>query len=269
MDSGGEMTEVTAPPARVEGVGTPPIVLLHAFPLDGRMWAPQVDALAGHYQVVVPDLRGFGAAKEQVVEVAELDLLADDLARLLDDHGLDQVVLCGLSLGGYVSFAFARRHPSRLRGLVLASTRATADDEGEAAARLEMAERVLAEGVGFLPEVMLPRLLGATSRRDRPDLVERVTKLLLEQDPAAVAAAQRGMARRPDVTEELAAVTVPVLVLSGTEDELIGPEDGRNLAAAFPDAKFALFEQAGHLLNLERPDQVNEVLLDFVAPLWI
>jgi 3-oxoadipate enol-lactonase len=263
------MTELTAPPARVEGVGTPPIVFLHAFPLDGRMWAPQVDALAGHYQVVVPDLRGFGAAKEQVVEVAEMDLLADDLARLLDDHGLDQVVLCGLSLGGYVSFAFARRHPSRLRGLVLASTRATADDEAAAAARLEMAERVLAEGVGFVPEVMLPRLLGATSRRDRPDLVERVTELIGDQDPAAVAAAQRGMARRPDVTEELAAVTVPALVLSGAEDELIGPEVGRDLAAALPNAKFVLFEKAGHLLNLEQPDQVNEVLLDFVAPLWI
>jgi pimeloyl-ACP methyl ester carboxylesterase len=263
------MTEVAAPPATVEGVGTPPIVFLHAFPLDGRMWAPQVDALSDHYQVVVPDLRGFGAAKEQVVEVAEMDLLADDLARLLDEHGLDQVVLCGLSLGGYVSFAFARRHPSRLRGLVLARTKATADDEAAAAARLEMAERVVAEGVGFLPEVMLPRLLGSTSRRDRPDLVERVTKLLGDQDPAAVAAAQRGMARRPDVTEELAAVTVPALVLSGTEDEQFGPEVGRGLAAALPNAKFVPFEKAGHLLNLEQPDQVNEVLLDFVAPLWI
>jgi pimeloyl-ACP methyl ester carboxylesterase len=198
-----------------------------------------------------------------------MDLLADDLARLLDDHGLDQVVLFGLSLGGYVAFAFARRHPSRLRGLVLASTRATADSEEAATARLAMADRVLAEGVGFLPEAMLPRLLGRTSRRDRPDLVEQVTKLIEEQAPAAVAAAQRGMARRPDVTEELAAVTVPALVLSGSEDELIAPEAGRELTAAFRDAKFVLFEQAGHLLNLEQPDQVNEVLLDFVAPLWI
>jgi pimeloyl-ACP methyl ester carboxylesterase len=263
------MTEVAAPPATVEGVGTPPIVLLHAFPLDGRMWAPQVAALAGHHQVVVPDLRGFGAAKEQVVEVADMDLLADDLARLLDEHSLDQVVLCGLSLGGYVSFAFARRHPARLRALVLASTRATADDEAAATARLEMAERVLAEGVGFLPEVMLPRLLGQSSRHDRPDLVERVTKLIGEQDPAAVAAAQRGMARRPDVTEELVAVTVPALVLSGAEDELIDPEAGRDLAATLPDAQFALLEKAGHLLSLEQPDQVNEVLLDFLAPLWI
>jgi pimeloyl-ACP methyl ester carboxylesterase len=263
------MTEAAVPPATSQGAGTPPLVLLHAFPLDGRMWAPQVEALSGGYQVVVPDFRGFGAARDQVVEVAEMDLLADDLVQLLDQHALDQVVLCGLSMGGYVAFAFARRHPDRLRGLVLAATKATADDEQAAAARLEMADRVLAEGVGFLPEAMLPVLLGSSTRRLRPSLVEKVTKLLIEQEPAAIAAAQRGMARRPDVTAELAAITVPTLVLCGTEDERFGPEVGRALAARIPDATFVQIPEAGHLLNLEQPAQVNEALLDFVAPLWI
>ena len=263
------MTEAAVPPATSTGAGSPPIVLLHAFPLDGRMWAPQVDALAPHYQVVVPDLRGFGAARDQAVEVAEMGLMAQDLARLLDDLALDQVVACGVSMGGYVALAFALGHPDRLRGLVLASTEATADDQQAAAARLEMAERVVAEGVGFLPEVMLPVLLGQTSRRRRPDLVGRVTRLIREQDPAAVAAAQRGMARRPDVSDRLAAVTVPTLVLCGTEDEGFGPEVGRELAAAFPDARFVQIGEAGHLLNLEQPEQVNEALFDFVAPLWI
>jgi pimeloyl-ACP methyl ester carboxylesterase len=263
------MTEAAVPPATSRGVGTPAIVLLHAFPLDGRMWAPQVDALAPDYQVVVPDLRGFGAAREQAVEVAEMGLMAEDLARLLDELALDRVVVCGLSMGGYVALAFALRHPDRLRGLVLASTKAGADDEQAVAARLEMAERVLAEGVGFLPEVMLPVLLGQTSRRRRPDLVGRVTRLIREQDPAAVAAAQRGMARRPDVSDRLAAVTVPTLVLCGTEDEGFGPEVGRELAAAVPDARFVQIGEAGHLLNLEQPEQVNEALFDFVAPLWI
>jgi pimeloyl-ACP methyl ester carboxylesterase len=263
------MTEPAVPPATSQGEGTPPLVLVHAFPLDGRMWAPQVGPLGSHYQVVVPDLRGFGAARDQVVEVAGMDLLADDLVRLLDERGLDQVVLCGLSMGGYVALAFARRHPDRLRGLVLAATKATADDEQAAAARLEMADRVLDEGVGFLPAAMMPVLLGSTSRRLRPSLVERVTKLVLEQEPAAIAAAQRGMARRPDVTAELAAITVPTLVLCGVEDERFGPDVGRALAAAIPDARFVQIAEAGHLLNLEQPALVNEALLDFVAPLWI
>ncbi|HEX6674505.1 MAG TPA: alpha/beta fold hydrolase [Actinomycetes bacterium] len=263
------MTEAAVPPATSEGAGSPALVLLHAFPLDGRMWKPQVEALSSHHQVVVPDLRGFGSARDQVVEVAEMDLLADDVARLLDELGLDQVVLCGLSMGGYVSFAFARRHPGRLRGLVLAATKASADDEQAAAARLAMADRVLAEGIGFVPDAMLPQLLGTSTRRLRPTLVEKVTKLIIEQEPAAVAAAQRGMARRPDVTAELAAISVPALVLCGTEDERFGPEVGRGLAAAIPDATFVQIPEAGHLLNLEQPAQVNEALLDFVAPLWI
>jgi pimeloyl-ACP methyl ester carboxylesterase len=256
------------PPAVSSGAGTP-VVLLHAFPLDGRMWAPQVEALAGSYQLIVPDLRGFGAASEQAVEEAGMDLLADDVARLLDDRGLDRVVLGGLSLGGYVALAFVRRHADRLGGLLLLDTKASADTEPARADRLRMVERVLAEGSGFLPEAMLPRLLGKTSLEERPELVERVTVLIREQDPRAVAGAQRGMAARPDATDVLAGIAVPTLVVHGEEDAIIGPEAGRELAAAIPDARFLLVERAGHLANLEQPEVVNEALLDFLAPIWV
>jgi pimeloyl-ACP methyl ester carboxylesterase len=256
------------PPAVSSGAGTP-VVLLHAFPLDGRMWAPQVEALAGSYQVIVPDLRGFGAAREQAVEEAGMDLLADDVARLLDDRGLDRVVLGGLSMGGYVALAFVRHHADRLGGLLLLDTKAGTDTEQARADRLRMVERVLAEGTGFLPEATLPRVLGKTSLEERPELVERVTALIREQDPRAIAGAQRGMAARPDATDVLAGITVPTLVVAGEEDAIIGPEVGRELAAAIPDARFLLVERAGHLSNLEQPEVVNEALLDFVAPIWI
>jgi pimeloyl-ACP methyl ester carboxylesterase len=256
------------PPAASSGAGTP-LVLLHAFPLDGRMWAPQVEALAGTYQVVVPDFRGFGAAREQAVEVAGMDLLADDVARLLDDRGLDRVVLGGLSMGGYVALAFMRRHADRVSGLVLLDTKADADGDQARDARLEMAERVLAEGTGFVPEAMLPRLLGATSREHRPELVEKVAALIREQGPKAIAGAQRGMAARAAATDVLASIAVPTLVVTGEEDTVTGPEVGRDLAAGIPGARFLLVEEAGHLVNLEQPEVVNEALLDFLAPLWV
>jgi pimeloyl-ACP methyl ester carboxylesterase len=259
--------EPEAPPVTVYGEGTP-VVLLHAFPLDSRMWLPQVEALAG-YQVIVPDLRGFGSARERAVEVAHMDLLADDVARLLDDRGLDQAVLCGLSMGGYVALAFARRHPERLGGLVLCDTRAGADSQEQAAARLAMAERVLSQGVGFVAEAMLSRLLGETTREQRPDLVERVKEIILDQDPRGIAGAQRGLAARPDSTPALAEVTVPTLVIVGAEDQTAGPEEGRTLATGIRDARLVQVQGAGHLVNLEQPDPVNEALLDFVAPLWI
>jgi pimeloyl-ACP methyl ester carboxylesterase len=255
------------PPVTVYGVGTP-VVLLHAFPLDSRMWLPQVEALGG-YEVIVPDLRGFGAGAGLAGEVSDMDLLADDIATLLDERKLERVVLCGLSMGGYVALAFARRHPDRLGGLVLCDTRPGADGDDARAARLAMAERVLAEGVGFLPEVMIPRLLGQTTRRDQPELVETVTRTILDQHPRGIAAAQRGMAARPDSTEVLRGISVPTLVITGLEDDLIGPEESREMAAAIRDSRLVQVPGAGHLVNLEKADMVNEALLDFLAPLWI
>ncbi len=255
-------------PATVQGEGTP-VVLVHAFPLDGRMWAPQVEALAGAYQVIVPDLRGFGGAREQLDGIPTMDLLADDLARMIDERGLNQVVLGGLSLGSYVAYAFIRRHLDRLGGLILLSTTAAADTEETAAARFELAKRVEDEGIGVLPEALLPRLLGATSLQQRPELVERVGELMLGQDPAAVVAAEHCLAARPDSTSDLAAVAVPTLVITGAEDTVTGPEQGRAVATAIRDARFVLVEGAGHLANLEQPERVNEVLLDFIAPIWI
>jgi pimeloyl-ACP methyl ester carboxylesterase len=256
------------PPAATSGAGTP-LVLLHAFPLDGRMWAPQVEALAGTYQVIVPDLRGFGAARDQAVEEAGMALLADDVVRLLDDRGLDRVVLGGLSLGGYVALALMARHPDRVSGLVLLDTKATADGDQAREDRLKMADRVLAEGNDFVPEVMLPKLLGETTREHRPEVVEKVAALIREQAPEAIAGAQRGMAARPATTDVLATISVPTLVVTGEEDAVTGPEIGRELAAAIPGARFLLVEEAGHLVNLEQPEIVNEALLDFLAPLWV
>jgi 3-oxoadipate enol-lactonase len=264
--------EPVIPPAQVRGSG-PPLLLVHAFPLDGRMWAPQVEALGGRLQVVVPDLRGFGAAREQVTDPVQarlapggwVDLLADDLARLLDRLGLERVTLAGLSLGGYVAFAFLRRHPARLAALALMATKASADTPEAARARLEMADRVLAEGVGFVPEAMLPRLLGQTSLHSRPEVVEQVTRLILEQPPAAVAAAQRGMASRPDSTGLLGRIPVPTLVVVGAEDQITPLEESRAMAAAIPDARLVEVDQAGHLLSLEQAERLNQAVYRFVS----
>jgi pimeloyl-ACP methyl ester carboxylesterase len=198
-----------------------------------------------------------------------MDLLADDLLRLLDDSGLDRVVLGGLSLGGYVALAFMRRHADRVSGLVLLDTKASADGDQAREDRLKMAGRALAEGTGFVPEVMMPKLLGQTSREHRPEVVEQVTALILEQTAEGIAGAQRGMAARVATTDVLATIKVPTLVVTGEEDAVTGPEVGRDLAAGIPGARFLMVEEAGHLVNLEQPEIVNEALLDFLAPLWI
>jgi pimeloyl-ACP methyl ester carboxylesterase len=260
------------PPAQIEGSG-PPLLLVHAFPVDGRMWAPQVAGLRDRLHLIVPDVRGFGAAHEQVTDPVEadlppggwLELVADDLAGLLDRLGIERVTLAGLSMGGYIAFAFWRRHRQRVGALMLLDTKATPDTPEAAKARLDMAERVLAEGVGFVPEVMLPRLLGETSLRTRPKVVEKVTRLILEQRPAAIAAAQRGMSTRPDSTGLLAGIDVPTLIGVGAEDQITPPSESRAMAAAIPDARLVEFEHAGHLVCLEQADRLNQRVYQFVS----
>ena len=142
---------------------------------------------------------------------------ADDLAALLDALGISEpVVLCGLSMGGYIAFQFWRRHAARLRGLILCDTRAAADTPEAAAARAVMAERVLREGPAPLVETMLPRVLGETTRRQRPDLVENVRRMMMAADPRGIAAASRGMAERPDMTASLPQIRCPTLVVVGS-----------------------------------------------------
>jgi pimeloyl-ACP methyl ester carboxylesterase len=261
-----------APPAVIEGDGDA-VVLVHGFPLDGRMWAPQVATLRERYRVIVPDVLGFGPAgpgPDHDPDGAPADGLpgaADGLAALLDDLGIDRAVLCGCSMGGYIALAFLRRHPGRLRALVLVDTRADADSEQILRRRRAQLDRLAAEGVGSLPEELLPRYVGETSHATRPAVVEALTRMILEQDPRAVAGALRAMAARPDSTPLLRAVTVPALVVVGEEDVLAPPPTARAMATAIPGAKFAEIPYAGHLPSLEVPDELDRVLQQFLSEL--
>jgi pimeloyl-ACP methyl ester carboxylesterase len=261
-----------APPALIEGAGEP-VVLIHGFPLDGRMWAPQVATLRERYRVIVPDVLGFGpngaGARDQPAATGEgaIDAAADGVAALLDDLGVGGAVVGGCSMGGYVALAFARRHRERLRALVLVDTKAAPDTDEIRRVRMVQLERVEAEGVGFLPEELLPRILGETSRATRPVVVETVTRLILEQDPRAVVGALRAMAARPDSTPLLPGLGVPALVVVGEEDTMMPPDGARAMAAAIPGAKFAQIPYAGHLPNLEFPDELDGELLQFLSEL--
>ena len=159
-------------------------------------------------------------------------LLADDVARLWTTRGLDRVVLGGLSLGSYVALAFMARHPDRVGGLVLLDTKAPADGDQAREDRLKMADRVLAEGTEFVPEVMLPKLLGETTREHRPEVVEKVAALIREQAPEAIASA--GAAWRPAAPPTCAPISVPTLVVTGEEDAVTGPEIGREYGRRHP-----------------------------------
>jgi 3-oxoadipate enol-lactonase len=242
-----------------------PLLLLHAFPLDGRMWDGQADHLPG--RCLIPDLSGFGASNAAPDSnlTTRMSDFAQDAAALLDHLGIERTVLLGLSMGGYAALAFAEAFPGRLRGLILADTRAGADAPEARERRLAVARDVLEKGSGFLPDALVPKLLGAGTQASEPGLVEQVRRWAAEAPPAGVAAAQRGMAERPDRSGVLPRIAVPTLVIVGEEDELTPPAESRSLAAAIPKADLAVLPGAGHLSNLEQPEAFNRAVSGFLA----
>lgn len=247
---------------RERGAGTP-ILFVHGFPLDGELWQPQLDALAGDYRVIVPDLRGFGDSTP--TKTATMAQYADDLHALLDELGVDHVVLAGLSMGGYVAFAFYRKYPDRIRGLVLVDTRAQPDTSEGRAGRRMTAQRVREHGARFLADDLLDKLMSPATLENKPDVVDAVGSMILRQPVEGIVAALLGMGDRPDARPLLGDISEPALVVVGAEDTITPVADAEAMVEAIPGAELAVIEDAGHLPNLEQPDGFNVLLRDFMT----
>jgi 3-oxoadipate enol-lactonase len=240
------------------------LVLLHAFPLGMSMWDPQCEALAATRRVLRFDARGFGGSDPGDGPLT-MESIADDAAALMDALGIERAVVGGCSMGGYAAFAFARRHPQRLAGLVLQDTKAGADTEEAKKGRVALARRVLDEGAGAAADAFLPKLLGATTQRERPELAAQLREQILASRPEAIAAALHGLAAREDSRATLATVRVPALVLVGDEDTITPLEEAEAIATGIAGARLVRIPRAGHLANLENPQAVGEALSAFLA----
>ncbi len=244
------------------------VVLLHGYPLDSRMWEPQIEALSKTCRVIAPDLRGFGQSSqssEDATNGVSMSQYAADIAELLAAVGVTEpVILCGFSMGGYILWQFVRQFPEWVKAIVPCDTRAIADSAEARQARLKTADEVTKSGVEPIITAMLPKLLGAATRNTRLDIVVALTAIMHGCPPTAIAASLRGMADRPDVTAELASFTQPALVLVGAEDAISSSDEMRGIADKMPDAEFVEIPGAGHMTTLENPEAVNTALLDFI-----
>lgn len=262
--------------ARVRGVemayddagGGTPLVLLHGFPFNRSMWREQARAFGETCRVVAPDLRGQGETTlGEGASAATMEEMAADVAALLDALGVGRAVVCGLSMGGYVALAFCRAFPARVGALVLADTRAQADTDEARRTREETARRALEEGMAPIAEAMLPKLLSAETLERRPEVVGRVREMMLAAKPEGAAAALRGMALRRDQTDLLREIEAPTLIVVGREDALTPPAEAEAMRDRVGGSRLVVVEGAGHLSNVERPDEFNLALGDFLRGL--
>jgi len=231
------------------------LLLLHAWPVDARMWDPQREAVR-NVPVVAPNFPGFGGT-DPPGEVMTMRSASDRALAELDAAGVDRAVVCGLSLGGYVAFEIWRNARHRVAGLVLANTRAVADAPEGADGRRALAARLRSEG-NVLADAPPPLLSGDASE----DLWTRVKGWIADQPADAIAAAALGMAERPDSTPDLATIDVPTLVITSTGDTLIAPAITAEMAGQIPGARLQTIEGAGHLSNVEGSDAFAEALAE-------
>jgi len=249
------------------GGGRNAMVLLHAFPLSAEQWMPQLARVPSGARVIAPDLRGFHGTGGGVVhaDVAgmTMDGYAADVLALMSHLEIERAVIGGVSMGGYVAFAMMRRAPERIAGLVLANTRATPDSAEGRAARDRTAATIEREGATALAREMVPKLLGATTRSQQPDLVDVVTHLIEMNSKEALIAAVRALKERPDSTPMLASIACPTTIVAGEEDTIIPMSDVEAMKSAIPKARLVLLPRVGHLSNLEAPAAFIDVLYGF------
>lgn len=247
-----------------------PIIFLHAFPLNRGMWEGEMRGLLqqGGYRLVALDWRGFGES-EITGDISTMELFADDVAGLMDMLGMQDAILCGLSMGGYAAFAFLRKYPRRIKGLILADTRPGADTPEAQANRENVARLAETQGTTAIADLQLPRLIAEETRQHHPGVEARLRQLIDQATPRSIAAASRGMALRADSTDLLASINVPTLVIVGEQDALTTPAVAQEYAARIPNARLVTIPRAGHLSNLEQPEVFLQVFKDFLVSSFV
>jgi 3-oxoadipate enol-lactonase len=235
------------------------VVFLHAFPLQGAMWESNLDAVPEGWRALAPDYRG-----DAGIGMSDL---AGDVVDLLDHLGLVQAALVGCSMGGYVLFEILRSAPRYVSAVGLVSTRPGADNDEGRKNRQKMIEQVDREGVEAIAAQMVPKLLGATTQRDRPDVAKQVRNLVLANTPDRVKAAVGAMMARPDSTPLLGNIEVPALVVHGVEDALIPPAEAEGMHRTIKHSQLELIPFSGHLPNLEQPVSFDRILWQFLKKL--
>jgi pimeloyl-ACP methyl ester carboxylesterase len=257
-------TDPGAPRGHVE-----PLVLLHAFPLSASMWEAQFDAFPG-WRIIAPDTRGFrgpdGPPVEQPGEPT-MDELAMDVEHVLDSLGVPRAVIGGVSMGGYLTFALFRRAPARFRGVVLANTRAAADSEEAKEGRRKMLALVDRGGPAAVADDMLPKLLGPTTHRERPEVIRRVRTLIEANSAAAIKGAIGAMLTRPDSRPLFPDIRCPTLILAGDEDPMIPAASAEEMHAGLAGSQLVTLPRCGHLANIEQPEAFNRALGRFLETL--
>lgn len=244
----------------------PPVLLIHGFPFCRAMWRPQLACLvAAGYRVIAPDLRGFGET-DVLTGSCCMDTFGDDLLELLDHLELPRVAVVGMSMGGYILFNLLNRFPERFLAAVFLVTRSLPDDAAAKQRRLQLIESVRRLGPQAVADNFLPLVLTDETITHRPKLAEEVYSWMVGTATSGLTEALQAMRDRPDTTPCLSGLRLPALAIAAEQDKACPVEFLRIIAEGIEGCRLVVIQGASHLLNLERPGELNRELLNFLRP---
>jgi len=245
----------------------PCLVFLHPFPFNKETWLEQLDYFEKDYYVIAPDFRGFGNSSSGYKHPS-VDLFAQDIKLLLDSLGVDKAILCGLSLGGYVALNFVKKYPNQVLSLILCDTQCREDTKLEITTRYKTIDDIIAYGLHYFSEVLLPKLVSEHSFKFNNGLMRSLKTMIYSGKRESIVFTIMALARRDDTCEILGDIDKPTLVMVGEHDKITPIAEGTFLHEHIKGSVFKVIPNAGHLSNLDNPGSFNEsmaVYLDYIG----
>lgn len=248
----------------VAGTGEP-FLLVHGHPFDHTMWAPQVEVFSNHYQVVTPDIRGYGKSSSPKTGTTHFEDYATDLLALMDSLKIGSFHVAGLSQGGQFIMEIFRQAPNRVKSLIFADTFAGLDTPEAKQARYDAADRMEKEGMSGYANESIHKMIRPEHVTSMPEVTAHVMKMMLGTSPKGAATAARARCERIDYLHEvLPNINVPTLAIVGRQDEFTPIAKAEELQQNLQNCKLVIIEDAGHMPNLEHPYEFNAAVLDFL-----
>lgn len=248
------------------GEGKIPILFLHGFPFDKSMWKEQVENLKDSYCVIALDIRGFGKSKDEKSHLS-MDLFADDIVSFMDKRKIQKAVVCGLSMGGFIALNFAKRFPEKLEALILSDTQCIADTEEVKAKRMETIEDINSNGSATFKEKFVKSVFHPDSLENKKELVFSLKDVVFANSDKAITSGLIALAERSETCSSLAAISVPTLIICGREDAVTPLEQSQFMHDNIKGSVLKIIEKAGHVSNLEHPEEFNLHLREFLLTL--
>jgi 3-oxoadipate enol-lactonase len=246
------------------GKGEIPIIFIHGFPFDKSSWQPQIAFLKKTHRVIAYDIRGFGASISNG-EPESIGLFSNDLIKFMDALAIKKAIVCGLSMGGYILLNAVHRFSDRFEAIILSDTQCIADTEAAKEKRSQAITQIEAEGLQGFTEGFIKNVFCQNSLENKQDLVETIKNVILKTSQRTVVGTLAALAQRSEMCASLNGITVPTLIICGKEDIVTPPIQAEFMFGKILNSRLQIIENAGHLSNLEQPDEFNKHLVDFIS----